>query len=388
MSVTGIIAEFNPLHTGHKLLIERAKKQGAVICVISGNFVQRGDTAIYEKQLRAKSALLCGADLVIELPVCYSMSTAQNFALGGVSLLSSIGCDQIMFGSECGDIDKLVKTSEILQSEDFSARLRTFLDKGITFAAARQQAAEECGVGSEILKGANNNLGIEYITAACNINSKVGFKTIKRQGAMHDSPYLDNDFVSASALREKIKQDEFELCEKYFPKEVIALFEKADYSDIRRIENAILASLRSMNETEFSSLPDLSEGMENKLLSQIKLANSLDSLYNGMKVKRYTLARIRRLVLSAFLKLDNSMFMKAPPYLRVLGFNQTGEDIIRQHSKNSSIPVIMRAIEIENLNSDAKKVFQTECRATDLYALTLKKPFECGLEYTRPLIKL
>lgn len=388
MSVTGIIAEFNPLHTGHKFLIDKAKKQGAVVCVISGNFVQRGDTAIYEKQLRAKSALMCGADLVLELPVCYSMSTAQNFALGGVSLLDAIGCDTLMFGSECGDISDLVKTSNILQSEEFSKNLIPHLEKGVTFASARQKAAEDMGAPQGILSGANNNLGIEYIIAAKTINSKMGFKTINRQGAMHDSDDMNKNFVSASALREKIKQGEFSACEKFFPNEVLSLFKTADFSDISRIESAILASLRTKDQSALESLPDLSEGVENKLFTQIKLANSLEDLYNGMKVKRYTLARIRRLVLSAFLGLDNSMFLKTVPYLRVLGFNKTGEEIIKKNAKNSKIPVIMRVSEIDNLGEDAKKVFQAECRATDLYALSLKRPFECSLEYTRTLIKL
>ena len=376
------------MHTGHKFLIEKAKKQGAVVCVISGNFVQRGDTAIYEKQSRAQAALLCGADLVIELPVYYSMSTAQNFALGGVSLLDAIGCDTLMFGSECGNTDDLVKTCDVLRSEEFSRNLTPYLEKGITFAAARQKAAESIGAPKGILNGANNNLGIEYIGAIKDINSKMKFETVRRLGAMHDSDDMSNAFVSASALREKIKQGKFSDCKTYFPQEVINLFETADYSDIFRIETAILASLRTKEQNDFEILPDLSEGMENKLFSQIKLANSLEDLYNGMKVKRYTMARIRRLVLSAFLSVDNSMFLKTPPYLRVLGFNKTGEEILKQNAKNSKIPVIMRVSEIDALPDDAKKVFKAECRATDLYALSLKKPIACSLEYTRKLIKL
>ncbi len=388
MSVTGIIAEFNPLHTGHKFLIDEAKSQGAVVCVISGNFVQRGDTAIYEKQIRAQAALLCGADLVIELPVYYSMSTAQNFALGGVSLLDAIGCDTLMFGSECGSVCDLVKTADILQTAEFNKKLSPYLEKGVTFATARQKAAEECGVPKNILKGANNNLGVEYIAAAKAINSKMEFKTIKRQGAIHDSEDMSGNFVSASALRKKIKQGEFSVCEKFLPQEITNLYKEADFSDIARIETAILAFLRTKEQNSLKNLPDLSEGVENKLISQIKLANSLEDLYNGMKVKRYTMSRIRRLVLSAFLGLDNSMFLKTPPYLRVLGFNSTGEEIIRKAVKNSKIPVIMRANEIDNLNYDAKKVFDAENRATDLYALSLTKSIECSLEYTRPLIKL
>lgn len=387
MEVLGIIAEFNPLHNGHKYLINEAKKYGAVVCAISGNFVQRGDTAIYEKSLRAKAALLCGADLVVELPVCYSMSTAQNFALGGVSMLDSIGCDSIIFGSECGDIQKLYKTCDILESENFKEKLKIHLQNGVTFAAARQKAAEECGAPQNILDSANNNLGIEYILAAKRINSKINFKTVKRLGALHDSPDFDSDFVSAGAIREKIKQGDFESCKIHFPSEITHLFKTADYSNIKEIENLILGVLRTKTPKVLANLPDLSEGLENKLFTAIKSGKNLNMLYEKIKVKRYTLARIRRLVLSAFLGIDNSVFLKTPPYLRVLGFNKLGEQLITENRKISKIPVVMRANEIENLGHNAKKVFEIENRATDLYALSLKEPFECGKEYTSPLIK-
>lgn len=387
MSIVGIIAEFNPLHNGHKHLINEAKKHGAVVCVISGNFVQRGDTAFFEKRLRTQVALSCGADLVIELPVCYSMSTAQNFALGGVSILNAIGCDTLMFGSECGDIESLIKTANVLCSQSFKDNLPQFLENGTTFASARQKAAEECGAPQNILSGANNNLAIEYIIAARSIGSKMNFKTIKRLGAMHDSGDLSEKFASASALRKKIKADGFETCKKHFPKETHALFENAEYSDIYRLETAILSSLRSKTQSELSVLPDLSEGVENKLYAQIKKATSLDDLYEGLKVKRYTLARIRRLVLSAFLGIDNRLFLQTPPYMRVLGFNKNGEEILRQNKETSPIPVVMRVGEIENLGDDAKYMFEIESRATDLYALSFKQPLECGLEYTRKLIK-
>lgn len=387
MEVIGIIAEFNPLHNGHKHLISEAKKHGYVVCVISGNFVQRGDTAFFDKRLRTQAALLSGADLVIELPVCYSMSTAQNFALGGVSILHAIGCDTLMFGSECGDVESLIKTANVLCSQSFKDNLPPFLENGTTFASARQKAAEECGAPQNILSGANNNLAIEYIIAARSIGSKMNFKTIKRLGAMHDCGDLNGELPSASALRKKIKADGFKTCKKHFPKETHALFENAEYSDIYSLETAILSTLRAKTQSELSALPDLSEGVENKLFNEIKKATSLDDLYEGLKVKRYTLSRIRRLVLSAFLNIDNRLFLKKPPFMRVLGFNKNGEEILRQNKENSPIPVVMRVGEIENLGDDAKYMFEIETRATDLYALSFKQPLECGLEYTRKLIK-
>ncbi len=387
MARIGIIAEFNPLHLGHKYLISEANKRGRVVTVISSNFVQRGDTAIFEKRTRTKMALSCGADLVLEMPVCYSMSTAQSFALFGVTALKAAGCDTLMFGSEIGEIEPLLKTAEILLSDNFSQRLAEKLKSGVTFAAARQSAAEECGAPNDILKGANNNLAIEYIIAAKSINADFEFLTVKRQGSGHDSNQTDSGFASASLIREKLYNGDYDFAKKYMPKEAFDLISPNEISKIENIETAILANLRMKTIEELKNLPDISEGVENKLFLAIRVATSLSEVYNNVKSKRYTLARIRRLVLSAFLGIDNSFFMQKPEYIRVLGFNKTGEEIIRERRKNSHIPIILKATEIKELSVKAQKIFEIENRATDLYLLSLKKPQECGHEYKANLIK-
>ncbi len=386
MSGIGIIAEFNPLHKGHEYLINEAKKYGPVVCVISGNFVQRGDTAIAEKRLRALAALKAGADLVLELPVLWSMSTAQNFALGGVSALKYAGCEKIIFGSECGNIDELHHTADILYSEEFSVLVSEKLKSGVTFAAARQSAAEELGAKKGLLEGANNNLGLEYILAAKSLGFDVEFKTVTRKGAKHDSK-IEDEFVSASLLREKLLQNDYDFCKKYMREDILELFSYENLSDINRIEPAILSILRTKSQNMLKALPDLSEGIENKLFSSISLATSLNELYNNMKVKRYTEARIRRLVLSAYIGADDSFFMKPLPYLRVLGFNKCRETFMRENLKTCEVPVINRISDTQKLDMQAKKVFETEARATDLYLLSLTKPQKCGLEYTSKIIK-
>ena len=205
MSAVGIIAEFNPLHTGHKRLIDYAKTLGDTIaCVISGNFVQRGDVAIISKQQRAKFALLCGVDIVAELPVLWSMSTAQNFALGGVWQLYNLGCQKIVFGSECGDIDALINAADVLNSDGFFEKVSEKAKSGVTFAVAREQAAAELGVDISLLQNANDNLGIEYISAAKKLNLPIEFHCLKRLGAMHDSREIVGGFVSASLIREEL----------------------------------------------------------------------------------------------------------------------------------------------------------------------------------------
>lgn len=387
MSVTGIIAEFNPLHTGHALLLERAKERGTVVAVISGNFVQRGDLAIAEKRVRARAALLGGADLVLELPVAYSMSTAQNFALGGVSALKAVGCDSLIFGSESGDITELNAACEILNTKEFSERLNIHLATGMTFAAARENAACDLGLKKGVLSGANNNLAVEYMCAAENIGADFEFVTLKRQGAGHDSSEVSGGYASASLIRERLLSGDYDFCRSYIPENVFPLFLPQDTADIRRIERAVLAVLRTRTVNELKSLPDISEGIENKLFSAIRVATSLDDLYNRVKVKRYTLARIRRLALSALIGLDSTFFMKQPPYIRVLGFNERGMALLKERSGNSEIPIVTRVSEIKKLPEPALKLFETECRATDLFALALPTPAPCGLEYTSKIIK-
>lgn len=387
MFVTGVIAEFNPLHKGHEYLIEKAKEKGPVVCALSGNFVQRGEAAIFEKRIRAKAALMCGVDLVLELPVMWSMSTAQNFALGGVSVLDYAGCNRILFGSENGDISELYKAADILSSFEFSDFLDKELKRGITFAAARQYAAEKCGLESEILNGANNNLGIEYIAAAKRLGSDIGFDTVERLGAAHDS-FDEADFVSASYLRQRLLNGDLSSVKKYIPEKLMDLFVEENISRMENIDRAILAVLRTKTLCDLKNLPDISEGIENKLFNNIKLAESLEELYNSIKVKRYTLARIRRLVLSAFIGMDNSFFMKPVPYIRVLGFSPVGKELLKNIASKSPVPVITRTADVNNLDASAKKVFECECRATDLFGLTLSEPLKCGLEYTSKIITL
>ena len=387
MFVTGIIAEFNPLHKGHEYLLKKAGERGPVVCVLSGNFVQRGETAIAEKRVRTKAALLCGADLVLELPVLWSMSTAQNFALGGVSALGYAGCDGILFGSENGNIEDLKKASEILESKEYLEILDKEISSGVTFAAARQLSAEKCGLEKGMLDGANNNLGIEYITAAKKLGLHLEFDTIARLGSGHDSKE-ESGFVSASFIREKIKGNQIENLKKYMPEKAAELFSENNISHTENIERLILGTLRTKTLEDLKKLPDISEGIENKLFDNIRLAGSLEELYNGIKVKRYTLARIRRLVLSAFLGADNTFFMKPLPYVRVLGFNKTGQELLASRLAKSPVPVITKTRDINNLDALSKKVFDTECKATDLFGLSLNNPFECGLEYTSKIITL
>lgn len=387
LSLVGIVAEFNPFHNGHKYIVDCAKADGHTVCaVISGNFVQRGDSAIIPKFERARQSLLNGVDIVCELQCPWSMSTAQNFAYGAVSQLCSLGVKEIYFGSECGNVNALIKAAEFLYSEEFKIKIKQRLKQGETFAKIRQKllceySAELCS----LLDGANDTLAIEYIAAAKQINPEITFKAVKRIGAKHNDSKAEGNFSTATLIRESIHSGNVSICKEFIPNNAFEILSKSDVSNLSRLEAAILSKLRTMNEDNFSRLPDISEGLDRLLFNSVRSASSLDELYALIKSKRYTLARLRRIVLSAYLDIDNSYFKQRPPYVRILGFKG---DSISQINSNGFIPVITKVSQIDALSDFAKKVFQTECRATDLYGLTFENVKKCGADMTTPIVKI
>lgn len=389
MSVIGIICEFNPFHNGHKYLIDSVKKDGdTVVCVMSGNFVQRGESAITDKRIRAKAALLCGADLVIELPVAFSVSGAQTFARGGVKLLDSLGCvDTIAFGSECGNTEKLTKAAEAIENKEVHDKIFSLMQTGITFAAARESAVREIfgDETADILHNPNDILGVEYISALKILHSKIKPLAVLRKSVTHDSAEADGAFASASLIRDKIKSGES--FEKYMPNKAHTLLKKAINdkvapSDYGKLDIAVLAFLRKAEPKNFSDVPDVSEGIENRILASSRNANTLAEVFDGAKTKRYTHARIRRIVLCAFLGIKKSHIACGMPYIHILGFSDNGRQLLNLAAKIASLPIAVRLSNISNLGDVANQSFKLECTATDIYNLTLPKIRNCGTEMT------
>lgn len=375
--ISGIICEFNPLHNGHKKLLEFASNGGKtpVVCILSGNFVQRGDVALFDKWTRCRAALACGADLVVELPLSWAMSGAERFAYGGVSLAWAAGCTQLVFGSECGDTALLGKTAAYLNSPDFSHDLCTapVEEQALPFAARRERTvARRLGdVAAQTIHTPNNILAVEYCKAIASLHTNMTPRTILRQGVAHDKPAQGNS-ASASALRAILLSENKGAAAAYMPRKAAEIFSSATMASIDRLEIAILCRLRTAKPEDFSKTPDVREGLENRILAAARQATSLQELYDAVKSKRYSHARIRRVILSFFLGIENQP--QVPPYLRVLGMNATGALLL----KNARLPVITRAAQLRTMNYMCQSVFHLESRADDLYALAQPIPGIAG----------
>ena len=391
----GVVAEFNPFHNGHKYLIDTLKERGdTVTAVMSGSFVQRGECACISPYERTEMALKNGADLVLSLPVQYSTATAERFAYGGIKTLLSLGViNCIGFGSECGDEITLFKCAEALLSDDFSVYLNKYLDTGDSFPVARQKAIThmtdvECG---DVLGTPNNILGVEYIKSIISGGYDIDVKTVSRKGASHDSTEYSEGICSASALREMLKNDTEIDC--FVPATTAEILEKAISegkapADYGRLAGAILYRLRTMTVDDIAVLPDVSEGLEYRIYDAIRTSVTLDEILEKIKTKRYTHSRLRRIILCAFLGLTREDVQMPVPYIRVLGFNEKGASLLKEAKKKATLPIITKSSEIKSLGDDAKRCFELECRARDLFSLALPQRDICGREMTDKIIVL
>lgn len=399
MNTAGIVAEFNPFHNGHALLIEKTREAGFshVAVVMSGNYTQRGEAACLGKAARVRAALLCGADLVLELPLPWAAASAERFASGAVGLLTALGCvDALSFGSESGDLALIEKCATKLSELDGSEELALSLATGSSFPKARAEALG--GELAALLKGPNDTLAVEYVKAINRLSSPLRPYAVRRVGAAHDAvtetrsekPEVsgqtgERPTASASALRKMLISPRPETAFPFMPKKaaeaVAAELEarRAPFQESLAVP-LMLAQLRRMDAEDFLRLPDVTEGLENRILRAVRSACSLEEFYFAVKSKRYTLSRIRRIALCAYLGVDRSLCAASPPYLRVLGMNPRGREILRAAKKLAALPIVGRHAGFMRLSDFSKKIYFLECRATDLYGLCLPKIQPCGLE--------
>ena len=391
MKISAIICELNPLHSGHQALFSHAKSRfDGLVCILSGNYVQRGEPAILDKWARTRLALSSGADLVLELPLPWAMAGAERFATGGVALARSLGTvDTLLFGSEAEDLKALWDLATLLDSPAFPQALEA-TDPTLSFAQRRQQAAAQL-IGEEtasLLARPNCILGVEYIKALRRQGGGMGVEVFPRLGAGHDIPDRKGVLLSASHARELLVQGT-DLTER-LPEATLAvwqaLLEKGQCpASMGRLERAILCKLRSLAVEGFAMLPDVSEGLECRLYKAARQAGGLEEFWDLVKSKRYPLARIRRLTMAAFLGLSRNL-PELPCYLRVLGMTPTGQRILKQ--ARPILPVAIRPGDFQRLGGEALSLFELEAHADDLYGLSLPSPTPCGRDYTERLLKI
>ena len=359
MRTVGIICEYNPLHLGHKkqmdLLRSRFGSDCAIVCLMSGNYVQRGMPAIVDKSMRAKAALLSGADLVLELPVTYALSSAEGFARGGVEILSTV-CDDLCFGAETADPDALMNTAKALRSDDFPPLLRAQLDTGKSFPAARAAALAQMGLDASLVESPNNILAVEYCKAILATGCAMKAMPIHREGSYHDE-LPDAQNPSATAVRQLMlaKSD----WESFVP--TPELLRDAPLHTLAAGETAILMKLRTMTDAEFENLPYGSEGLWRKFMHASRSCATLEEIIATTKSKRYTRTRIDRMVICAFLGITKEILAEKAPYVRVLALNDRGRSVLKRMKQHT---VCINAGE-----SFHHPYWELEKRCGDLYGL-------------------
>lgn len=387
MKTAAIICEYNPFHNGHAYQIDRLRKSGfdRIVAVMSGNLVQRGELAVCDKFSRAKAALAGGADIVAEIPSLFSMSPADSFARAGVFIAERLGCDTLAFGSETADTEKLTVIAERTESPELDAEIGKLMKSGLMYPAARQKAFEAVFGSCPELGNPNDILALEYIKAIKRSGAKIEPFCIERKGVHHDGSTPDGEFASASYIRSLIAQGKLDEAAKYIPKSSALILRdcesKGRLSDPKLIDTAIISKIRGMSAAEFSKLCCAGDGLEFRLYNAARKAGSVEELINAVKTKRYTMARIKRAVLSAYFGLDSDLVNDDPHYVRILGLGKGGADIVSGADKRGC-PIVMRGTALKD---DA--MFELESKVTDMYVLSYKNPLPCGSEYTTGVIK-
>lgn len=409
MNILGIVAEYNPFHNGHLYHLKKSIQESNAdftICIMSGNFLQRGEPALFNKWIRAETAVKNGVDIVIELPAAFACSSAEYFAKGAISILNGLGCvTHISFGSEHGDLDPLYKAAEILASEsyDFQDNLKKHLSTGISFPSAREKSIGDLVNIDNILSTPNNILGIEYLKALIRSNSMIKPITISRKDAEYHSITIEGSICSATAIREHLKDKKNEV--NYIKDAVPSLtYDTLTYYVSKGISPLYLPDifdfirykLLNTNANELNKIFSVTEGIENRILNDIRSTNSIDKLISNVKSKRYTQTSIQRLLIHILLgltKKDMLSFVENASciYARILGFSSKGSGLLRNIKKSDYLKIPL----ITNINKEApedpciKKMLGYDIMSSDIYHLIsgrydlykesdyVKQPYRC-----------
>ncbi len=407
--VLGIVCEYNPFHNGHLYHLEQSKKatgSNYVVAIMSGNFTQRGSTAIIDKWSRTEAALKCGVDLVIELPVLYATSSAENFAEGAIHILDSLKVvDYLGFGSETSDVDILGEIADILYKEPKAYRniLSEELNKGISFPKARESAlVQYLGNNKKythVLSSPNNILGIEYMKALKKYKSSITPIPIARFEAGYNDLNYSGNIASATAIRNIIKNGNFEIARRLLPPPSYGILmdnikQGHIIPDLSVFERQIIYNLRKMDTSEIAELPDVTEGLEFSIKKAANSCNTIQEFLTLIKSKRYTSTRIQRILLYSLLgitKKDMTLSKKVNPYVRVLGLNNRGKFIISEIAKaNPRLEIItsVKRFADRSTNKNLKLMLDKDIFATNVYTIGYDFNSCNNLDFTKKIVTI
>lgn len=405
--VLGIIAEYNPFHNGHLHHLEKSKKDTGcsyTVAIMSGNFTQRGSTSLIDKWSKAQSAIECGVDLVIELPVFYAISSAENFAQGAIKILDSLKVvDNLSFGAETANIEVLDKCADVLYNEprEYKSLLSHELKKGLSFPKAREKALmlylNDIRKFANVLSSPNNILGIEYLKALKKFKSNIEPITIPRyEAGYNDLSYTENT-ASSTAIRNMIKNNGFNALQSLMPAPSYSILLKNMKAghiipDISVFEKEIIYNLRKKTISEISQIPDVSEGLEFAIQKAANSCNNIVDFLNIVKSKRYTNTRLQRILLYALLditKKDIVLSRKNQPYVRVLGLNKKGKflisEIVKANPKLEIITSVKQFID-KNTNKTLQHMLAKDIEATNIYTIGYEEDSWSNLDFTKKIV--
>ena len=391
--IVGIIAEYNPFHNGHYYHIQKSKElsgDDSVVAVISGNFTQRGEPSIINKWSKAYMAICGGADLVIELPTIYAISSAENFASGAMKILDSMKIvDSVSFGAEARELSTLNNIANVLCEEpkQYLTILAHELDKGISYAKARENAIlmylNDIKRYANILNSPNNILAIEYLKAIKKIRSNIEPVMVQRKKVYYNDEKIVDEFASSTGVRKLLENMEFSEIKKVIPRSSYKILAN-DYNNLGPVlglkcyEKEIIYILRRMSIEQIANLPDVAEGLEYAIKKAVSNTNSIEELIDSVKSKMYTQTRIQRILLYALLGIDKQIMetsKKITPYIRVLGFTQRGKALLSEMKKNNpklKIITSVKKFEDEENNKQLKLLLNIDKYATDVYTEAYK----------------
>lgn len=377
MKILAIICEYNPFHKGHEYQIKTHKTKynaDAVICLMSGNFVQRGAPALFDKWTRAKTAVLSGADLVLELPTVYACQSSSRFSSGAVKLLDALGCvDYLSFGSECGEIAPLIHASSIISSDEFLSLVKEEMKQGVSYPKARTNVVKKnfLSLDPALIEKPNNILALEYLSALKNLKSTITPVTLKRNEA----------FLSASKIREKINN---EVNIKEFVPESADYLANLPY-DKKAFDDIVSYQMRRETMESLRKIADVAEGLEGRFLKFARSTFGAEDLADSVKTKRYTRTRIDRIIINTLLGITDNDTELYPEYARVLAFNDKGREALKEIDKKTKIPIITKLADAKITNSNFSRILEKDILATDIYSI-LTNDKRAGKDYlTSPM---